>query len=170
MAWRESNWAQIIWTVIRVYVGWEWLTAGFDKLFGPGSAAWVGPKAGGAVTGFLNGALAKTGGQHPDVQPWYGWFIQNVAMPNATLFGYLVAWGEFLVGVALILGFLTTIALLAGIIMNMSYLLSGAISTNPVLLFWQAVLLWAGAAAYYWGVDRAFLPRWKRWRLSRGEG
>ncbi|MHB1405591.1 MAG: DoxX family protein [Desulfitobacteriaceae bacterium] len=170
MAWRESSLMQVVWTVIRVYVGWEWLTAGFGKVFGPGSASWVGPQAGGAVSGFLKGALGKTSGQHPDVQPWYGWFIQNVAMPNATLFGYMVAWGELLVGAALILGFLTTIALLAGIIMNMSYLLSGAISTNPILLFWQAVLLWAGAAAYFWGVDRAFLPRWKRWRLGHGEG
>ena len=170
MAWRESSIMQVVWTVIRVYVGWEWLSAGLDKVFGPGSAAWVGPKAGVAVTGFLKGALAKTSGQHPDVQPWYAWFINNIALPNAKAFGFAVAWGELLVGLGLILGFLTTIALLAAVVMNMSYLLAGAVSTNPILLFWEAVLLWAGAAAYYWGIDRFFLPRWKRWRLSKGEG
>jgi thiosulfate dehydrogenase (quinone) large subunit len=168
MAWRESRLMQVIWTVIRVYVGWEWLSAGIGKTFGPGSAAWVGPNAGAAVTGFLKGALAKTGGQHPDVQWWYASFIQNIALPNAKTFGYAVAWGEILVGLGLILGFLTTIALLAGILMNMSYLLAGAISTNPILLFLSGLLLWAGAAAYYWGIDRVFIPRWKKWRLAKG--
>lgn len=168
MAWRESHLMQVIWTVVRVYVGWEWITSGFDKLFGSGAAAWVGPQAGTAVSGFLHGALAKTNGQHPDVQWWYAFFIRNIALPNAKLFGFAVAWGEFLIGAALILGFLTTLALLLAVLLNMSYLFAGTISVNPVLLFWEAVLLWAGASAYYWGVDRAFIPRWKKWRLSKG--
>ncbi|MGI1658762.1 MAG: DoxX family membrane protein [Desulfitobacterium sp.] len=168
MAWRESRLMQVIWTVLRVYVGWEWFSHGLDKVFGASSAVWVGPQAGTAVTGFLNAALAKTGGQHPDVQGWYATFIENVALPNATFFGYIVAWGELLVGLGLILGFLTSLALLAAILMNLSYLLAGAVSTNPVMLFWEGVLLWAGAAAYYWGVDRVFLPRWKKWRLAKG--
>ena len=168
MAWRESRLMQVIWTVLRVYVGWEWFSHGIDKVFGPSSAAWVGPQAGTAVRGFLEGALAKTGGQHPDVAGWYATFIENVALPNATLFGYLVAWGELLVGLALILGFFTSLALLLAIIMNFSYLLAGTISTNPVMLIWEGLLLWAGAAAYYWGVDRVFLPRWKKWRLAKG--
>ncbi|MDA8227496.1 MAG: DoxX family membrane protein [Desulfitobacterium hafniense] len=159
---------QVVWTVIRVYIGWEWLSAGIDKVFGATSAVWVGPQAGVAVSGFLKGALGKTAGQHPDVQWWYASFIKNVALPNAKIFGILVAWGELLVGLALILGFLTTLALLLGILMNMSYLLAGAVSINPILLFWEAVLLWAGAAAYYWGVDRFFLPHWKKWRLAKG--
>lgn len=169
MAWREAKLMQVVWTVIRVYVGWEWFSAGLDKVFGASSAAWVGPKAGIAVKGFLEGALAKTGGQHPDVQGWYGSFIQNIALPNATVFGYAVAWGELLIGLGLILGCLTSLALLAAILLNMSYLLAGTVSTNPVMLFWEGVLLWAGAAAYYWGVDRVFLPRWKKWRLEKGE-
>lgn len=168
MPWRESRLMQVIWTVIRVYVGWEWLSAGIGKVFGQGSASWVGPNAGAAITGFLKGALAKTSGQHPDVQWWYASFIENIALPNATTFGYVVAWGEIFVGLGLILGFLTTIALFAGILMNMSYLLAAAISTNPILLFLEGLLLWAGAAAYYWGIDRAFLPRWKKWRLAKG--
>lgn len=168
MAWRESRLMQVIWTVLRVYVGWEWFSHGIDKVFGASSAAWVGPNAGTAVTGFLKGALAKTGGQHPDVAGWYGTFIQNVALPNATVFGYVVAWGELLVGLGLILGFLTSLALLAAILMNMSYMLAGTLSANPVMLFWEGVLLWAGAAAYFWGVDRIFLPRWKKWRLAKG--
>lgn len=168
MAWRESKLMQVVWTILRVYVGWQWLSSGLGKTFGSGSAVWVGPKAGTAITGFLKGALAKTTGAHPDVQWWYGGFISDIALPNATLFSYIVAWGEVLVGVGLILGFLTTIALFAGILMNFNYLFAGTVSTNAFLLLLEALLIWAGAAAYYWGIDRAFLPRWKKWRLAKG--
>lgn len=168
MAWRESRLSQVIWTILRVYVGWQWLTAGLDKTIGPSSAVWVGPKAGVAITGFLKGALSKAAGAHPDVQWWYSWFIKSIALPNATAFGYAVAWGELLIGIGLILGFLTTIALLAAVFLNLNYLFAGTVSINPLLLFWEALLLWGGAATYYWGIDRAFLPRWKRIRLNRG--
>lgn len=168
MAWRESKLMQVVWTIVRVYVGWEWLSAGFGKTFGSSSAAWVGANAGTAVTGFLKGGLAKATGEHPQVQSWYGWFIEQIALPNATLFSYIVAWGELLVGVGLIIGFLTTIALFGGILMNLNYLFAGTVSTNAQLLVLEALLLWAGAAAYYWGVDRVFLPRWKKWRLEKG--
>ena len=43
------------WVLVRVYVGYAWLMAGWEKL---GSPAWTGNKAGAAVTGFLKGALA----------------------------------------------------------------------------------------------------------------
>lgn len=168
MGWRESKFMQVVWTIVRVYVGWEWLSAGFEKTFGSGSAAWVGAKAGTAITGFLKGGLAKTAGDHPQVQSWYGWFLSHIALPNATFFSYIIAWGEFLVGVGLIIGCLTTIALFAGILMNLNYLFAGTVSTNAQLLLLEALLLWAGAAAYYWGVDRVFLPRWKKWRLEKG--
>ena len=94
---------------------------------------WVGEKAGVAVTGFLNGALAKTDSDHPDVQGGYAWFIQHVALPNAGLFSYLVVYGELLVGAALILGLFTSLAAFFGGVMNASYLLAGTVSTNPVL-------------------------------------
>lgn len=158
MEWRNSNWARILWTILRVYVGWSWLTSGLGKVFGPKAAVWVGAKAGVAVTGFLQGALTKTTGPHPDVQWWYAWFVQHMALPNAKVFSYFVAWGELLVGIGLIIGAFTTIAILAGMLMNFNYLLAGTVSSNPVFLIEQLVLLFAGAAAFYWGVDR-LLPQ-----------
>lgn len=167
MGWKNSNWAKAIWTVLRVYVGYNWLTSGFEKVFGSGSEAWVGDKAGTAVEGFLKNALTKTSGQHPDVQWWYSWFIQHAALPNIKLFSYSVAWGELLVGLALILGGFTTIALLVGLFLNFNYLLAGSVSVNPIFILEEGILLWAGAAAFYWGLDRFLAPWFKNKVCSR---
>jgi thiosulfate dehydrogenase (quinone) large subunit len=152
--WKNSEWAKILWTILRLYLGYNWLISGFGKVFGASKAVWVGANAGVAVTGFLKGALAKTGGAHPDVQPWYAWFINHVALPNVKIFSYSVAWGELLVGIALILGVLTTYALFASLFLNFNYLLGGSVSVNPNFIIEALILLWAGRAAYYWGVDR----------------
>lgn len=159
MSWKHSDWARILWTILRVYLGYSWFTSGMHKVFGEGAAVWIGSKAGVAVTGFLKGALAKTAGPHPDVQPWYAWFINHVALPNAKLFSYMVAFGELLVGIALILGLFTTIALIAGLLMNFNYLFAGTVSANPVYVVQELILLWAGAAAFYWGLDRFIFNR-----------
>lgn len=145
-----------LWLIIRVYVGWEWLLAGWGKLQNP---VWVGEKAGVAVQGFLNGALAKTSGAHPDVQGWYAVFVKNVALPNAEIFSYLVSYGEVLVGVALILGIFTGIAAFFGSFMNLNFLFSGAVSLNPILLMLQLFLILAWRIAGYFGVDRWLLPK-----------
>lgn len=140
-----------LWLPIRVYVGFVWLMAGWEKLFKP---VWIGEQAGVAVTGFLNGALQKTVGDHPDVQSWYAWLIQNIGLPNATLFSYLVTFGEILIGALLIVGALTAVASFFGLVMNFSYLLAGAVSVNPQLVILQLLLLLAWRTSGYIGLDR----------------
>ena len=56
-----------IWLIIRVYTGYEWVTAGWEKVTSP---VWVGAQAGTALAGFIKGALKLTGGDHPSVQSW----------------------------------------------------------------------------------------------------
>jgi thiosulfate dehydrogenase [quinone] large subunit len=148
----------LLWTVIRLYVGYEWLTAGWGKLTNP-AGVWVGEKAGAAVTGFLTGALNKTGGEHPDVQGFYAWFIQHVALPNAALMSYLVTFGEIAVGIALILGLFTGIAAFFGGFLNTNFLLAGTVSANPVLFVLATLLVLAWRTAGYWGLDRWVLPK-----------
>ena len=147
-----------LWTLIRLYVGYEWLMAGWEKFTNP-AGVWVGAKAGVAVTGFLTGALKKTTGEYPDVQGFYAWFMQYVALPNAVLFSYLVTFGEIAVGIALILGLFTGIAAFFGGFMNASYLLAGTVSSNPVLFILATLLVLAWRTAGYWGLDRWVLPR-----------
>jgi len=145
-----------LWLIVRLYVGWEWLVAGLEKI---DSAAWVGPQAGTAVKGFLMGALAKTSGPHPDVQGWYAWFIENVAIPHAVGLSHVVAYGEALVGIALILGIFTGIAAFFGSFMNLNYLLAGTVSVNPILLTLQLFLILAWRVAGWYGIDRWLLPK-----------
>lgn len=146
-----------LWTIIRLYLGYQWLTSGWGKLTNP-AGVWVGAKAGTAITGFLTGALEKAGGDRPDVSGWYALFVQQVALPNAVVFSYMVTFGEILVGVALILGLLTGIAAFFGAFMNANFLFAGTVSTNPVLLLLAILIVLAWRVAGYWGLDRWALP------------
>ncbi len=148
----------IIWLVLRFWLGYTWLTAGWGKAFGDRAPAWVGDQAGTAVTGFLKGALAKSTGERPLVPAWYADFVREAALPNATAFSYLVAYGEVLVGLGLLVGLLTRFAALMGVMMNLAYLFAGTISPNPQMLVAEGALVFAGTAAGYYGLDRYLLP------------
>lgn len=144
-----------VWLVIRLYVGWEWLMAGWDKVT---NSAWVGAERGTALRGFLTAALQKTTGAHADVASWYASFLNNVVVPHAGAFSYLVTYGELLVGVGLIIGAFTGIAAFAGAFMNFNYLFAGTVSVNPFLLFLELFLILAWRIAGWWGIDRYLLP------------
>ena len=63
--------------IIRMYVGWVWLEAGWGKVT---SSTWVGGDAGKALTGFIKGSLIQTSGAHPEVFGWYASFLKNVIL------------------------------------------------------------------------------------------
>lgn len=140
-----------LWFLVRIYVGWQWLIAGWGKIISP---VWVGDKAGAAIAGFLTQSLTKATGAHPDVQGWYAYFIKTVALPNSEIFSYMISFGEFFVGIALILGAFTGIAAFFGAFMNLNYLLAGTISTNPILMILEIFIMLACKSAGWYGLDR----------------
>lgn len=144
-----------IWLVVRLYLGYEWLSAGWGKVTDP---AWTGATSGTALTGFVNGAIGKATGAHPAVQGWYADFLKGWVLPNSSLFAHLVAYGEVLVGLALIMGALTGVVAFFGIVMNANYLLAGAVSTNPILAFLAIFIVLAWRNAGWIGLDRWLLP------------
>ena len=150
----KVGWAWI-WIIPRLYVGWTWLKAGWGKLTNP---AWIGAQGGTALTGFVNGALAKTAGAHPDVQSWYATFLQSTILPHTGTWSYFVAFGETLVGIGLLLGAFAGIAAFFGIFMNLNYLMAGSVSINPILLVISIFLVLAWKTAGWWGLDRWLLP------------
>ncbi len=145
---RENNIASALLLVLRVYLGYSWLTGGWGKITGGGFDA----------SGFLQGAVGKASGDHPAVQGWWASFLEGFAIPNVGLFNILVPWGEFLVGIALILGIFTSFAALMGITMNFAFLFSGTTSTNPQMVLLTIFILVAGANAGKYGLDRYVMP------------
>jgi len=143
------------WLAVRVYVGWQWLEAGIEKFENP---AWVGANAGAGLTGFVNGALGKTAGAHPDVTGWYATFLQSVVLPYATTWSYAVTFGEMLVGIGLILGCLTGVAAFFGSFMNANFLFAGTVSINPLLFVLATWLVLAWRVAGFLGLDFFVLP------------
>ncbi|GAB6180859.1 DoxX family membrane protein [Desulfotomaculum defluvii] len=135
-----------LWTVLRVWLGYQWLQAGLHKVSDP---AWM--QGGAALKGFWGKAIGPTSGVK---YGWYKSFLQSLMDAGAyTWFAKLIVFGEILVGIALILGAVTVVALLLSAFMNINFMLAGSASTNPVLYTVAIILLIAGPAAYRYGVD-----------------
>lgn len=145
---RNSRVAAGIWTFLRIYIGYQWMTAGYGKITGGQFDA----------SGFIQGAIANSTGEGATVQAWWGTFLEAVALPQAELFTYAVMWGELLVGIALILGIFTNFAALMGITMNFAFLFSGTVSTNAQMVVITVFLLAAGYNAGRYGLDRWVVP------------
>jgi len=135
----------IVWTILRIWLGFQWIEAGYYKF-----------KQGFDGGGFIQGAIANANGDSPTVQGWYASFLERVALPNIEFFNILIPWGEFLVGLGLILGLATIPALLSGAFMNVNFIMAGVgLSSLDTKFFAVAmILLFVGNARYYYGLDR----------------
>jgi thiosulfate dehydrogenase [quinone] large subunit len=90
---------------------------------------------------------------------WYRTFIQTLLDNNAySWFAPLITFGEMAVGIGLLIGLLTGFAAFFGALMNMSFLLAGSASSNPVLFTLAIGIILAWKVAGYYGVDRYLLP------------
>ncbi|NLN28310.1 MAG: DoxX family membrane protein [Firmicutes bacterium] len=144
-----------LWTLVRLYVGWAWLTAGWDKV---GNPAWV--QTGAAVRGFWTQAVAvPETGRAPITYDWYRSFLNFLLEGEHYVWmAKLIAWGELLIGIGLILGALTGFAAFFGALLNFNFMLAGTASTNPVLFFLSILLIMAWKVAGWYGLDRWLLP------------
>jgi len=152
-----------IWLVVRLYVGWQWLSEGIEKAQSP---FWTGAQSGLFLEKWVTFALTKTQGAHPDVQWWYAAFLKVVVLPHAAMWSYVVTYGEIFVGIGLVLGLFTGIAAFFGTVMNGSYLLAGTVSVNPILFALASLIVLAWKTAGWYGLDRWVLANvgtpWQR--------
>lgn len=150
----STRWSWI-WLIVRVYLGYTWINAALGKLSNPG---WV--TTGEVLKGFWERAVAI-----PDAPArpliafdWYRTFLQFLLDSGSyTWFSKLVVAGEFLIGIALILGVFTGIAAFFGGFMNWNFMMAGTTSTNPVLFPLAILLVLAWKVAGWWGLDRWIL-------------
>lgn len=146
-----------LWLPIRVWLGWQWLVAGWEKVINP---AWM--QSGVALKGFLAGAASAVSAKGAPIihYTWYANFLKVlVASGSYTWMAKLVSVGELLVGVALILGIFTGFAAFFGGLMNFNYLMAGAVSVNPMFLVLEVTLLLAWKISGYIGLDYFLVPR-----------
>jgi thiosulfate dehydrogenase [quinone] large subunit len=155
--------AGLLWLPVRLFVGFSFLEAGLHKLFPAGKAIGAGWLDGGAsLLGYWNNAVAVPDppGHAAITFEWYRDFLTFLINNNAQhWFAYLIVGGEIFIGLGLIFGVLTGFAAFFGAFMNMSFLLAGSASTNPVLFTLGIGLMLAWRVAGYYGVDRWLLPR-----------
>jgi thiosulfate dehydrogenase [quinone] large subunit len=186
-----SSAAAWVWLAVRLYVGWEWLHAGWGKVFGgnitwrfwnwgdsaysltgDGSVGWIRSGeavrdgvttqvgVGDSVAGFASGAIASAEGPHPDVAySWYVNFLEWVRDTAHPVIGPMVAFGELLIGAALILGLFVGVAAFVGALLNFSFVFAGSAGVNPAMIALSVLLIMAWRNAGWYGLDRVALPK-----------
>lgn len=145
-----------LWAIVRVWLGYKWIDAALHKI---GAEAWVGN--GLALKGFWERAVSvpQPPGRPAITYDWYRTFLQYLLDAQAyTWFAKVIAYGELIIGIALVIGAFVGIAAFFGAFMNINFMLAGTASTNPVLFTVAILLLLAWKVAGYYGVDRYLLP------------
>jgi thiosulfate dehydrogenase [quinone] large subunit len=157
------------WVVVRFYVGFVWLSAGYAKLV---DEAWM--VNGAALRRFwLVATTSTTQGQNPRLAyDWYHAFL--FFMLNHGWYTWLAKFitvGELAVGVCLLCGAFVGIAALFGAALNFNYALAGSAGANTVLMVLGGMLITTWTVAGYIGLDRYLLPRlgtpWQREKEPR---
>lgn len=154
--WLFANpWASLLWLPLRLWIGYEWLDAGWGKL---NNSAWM--DGGAALRGFWqNAAQVPESGRAPIAFDWYRDFIQYMLDAEAyTWFAKVIAVSEFTFGLLLILGAFTGLAALLSSFMTWNFIMAGSASTNGVMFLIAIGLILAWKVAGYIGLDYFLLP------------
>jgi len=137
--------------IVRIVTGVIFVAEGFSKITGD----------------FVRGGFAESAREMASGRAWPFWsgFLRSFVIPNATGFGWFFALAELALGVALILGFLTRVAAVGGILLMVILLLgqtdvgkggwaewvtAGLPTKFAVLLLWLLFLADAGRVG---GID-----------------
>lgn len=138
------------WLFVRVWLGWQWIDASLHKLNNP---AWV--QTGEAVKGFWTNAIAIPDVGRPPINfDWYRTFLQLLLDNEAyRVLGPVIAYGELLIGIGLIVGGFTAIAAFFGALLNWNFMMAGTASSNPMLFALAVGIILAWKVAGYVGAD-----------------
>lgn len=150
----RSNYASVLWLVVRVWLGYQWLNAGYQKVWGSEKMVfWYGGGAG--VYGFAKSGV--TANATPMGAVGFGWwagFLHNFVMPNASWLAKVISLGEMAVGIGLILGLFTGVAAFFGVMLNFTYMMTGTAGVNPLYALAGVFLVLAWRNAGLIGLDR----------------
>jgi thiosulfate dehydrogenase [quinone] large subunit len=138
-------------TALRTWLALQWLNSGLHKLTSP---AWTDGSGSGLLSFWKTALAPNAHGGSAITYDWYRNFLQLLMDSHAeTWFSKLIASGETAVGLGLLVGALVPMAALGGLTMNMSYMLAGSASVNPVLALCSGILLVGRASSGVIGFD-----------------
>ena len=149
-----------LWLLARTYLGYQWLLAGWHKLWGDERWIAVSGADGIPLRNYWQRATAIPEQGQPAIKyDWYRDFLNYMLEHDwYTWFSWVIACGEVIVGIALIVGVFTGFAALAGATLNFNFLLAGSASTNPVLFVIAVLIIMGWKVAGWIGIDRWLLP------------
>lgn len=142
-----------LWLLVRLYVGGNWLVAGWAKLADP-TGAWVGARAGAGIVQQFAPILERPAMGGAGGATWYTRALAQVLVPHAALAGQVLLVAEILLGVATIVGLLTGVAAFLGSAIHTPYILLD----NPAAVVLALMLALGWRVAGYYGLDRWVLP------------
>jgi len=95
----------------------------------------------------------------------YQLFLQQVVIPHATIFSYLVMVGELAAGLSLLLGLGTRVGAAIAMFLFLNFMLAkGRLFWSPdsedAAVFLSALVCLLGAAGRVWGIDAYLARRW----------
>ncbi len=156
----DKDWS-VAYLAARLFVGWEFLYAGWSKA----TTSWYSGAGGAEVKGFLGGGVAQSHASatvpFPAVSHWFAWTASNVFISHSHLISYLVVTCELCIGIGLILGLFIRLSAFFAVMMNSLFLFSGSLSAglNPeMLILGMAVLFGVAPGLYAMSIDRTLLP------------
>jgi uncharacterized membrane protein YphA (DoxX/SURF4 family) len=92
-------------------------------------------------------------------------FVQQIVIPHASLFSYLIMTGEAFAAISLLTGILTRIGSAVAMLLFLNYMLAeGRIFWSPdsedAALFFIGLVIFLGRAGRAWGIDSYLTKRW----------
>ncbi|MCX5825517.1 MAG: DoxX family protein [Deltaproteobacteria bacterium] len=94
--------------ILRLWIGYYFLQQGTRKfLHGFANSDWIGRQIGDLAT--------------IDIYSWYRSFLITIVNPHHVLFGYLITWGEIMVGLCLLLGIFTRFSSFIGLFIVLNF-------------------------------------------------
>ena len=162
-----STGAAWIWLIVRVWLGYQWLHAGWEKVigysggtfswkFGMTDDSWLRTTA--SLKGFAGFALQGAGGEHAAVNyGWYASFLHWLSGSGSWL-APVIAIGEVAIGIGLIIGMLTGVSAFFAALLTTTFGLAGVAGVNPLFMVAEVLIVLAWRNAGYYGVDRYLLP------------
>lgn len=152
---------------LRIFLGYSWLMEGIKKL----NEGWLSTPmlAGMAADGETSASVTETGEQvfriiSSHTPSWYAWIAENIVIPNALVFQWLIILTEIGLGLAFITGTFTFFAGLGALGLNANFLLSTGLYETSWWYIPAAICMLAGAGRAF-GVDYYLIPYLMRqWR------